>query len=349
MLLIRLARFCVALLFLRWYLGLIGPKSDPSFCRVRIASGLGSLQLDGLVPEYAAMAANAPQNSPEQAWSDFGDYVEKALSGRLPGKLLELGPWVARQYVEVALPFARAEFLGTYHSYDGRMSIPSWVTALVDRVWKERFDKIRKQIGTVDEELVRQAQDGSRDAVDELASRYLPQIRKIAASVVYARNICPSHMDKNAFADDVASEASRKVFSRLNTYAYGAPFSSWVYAICENEAYAMRDKEVGRAAQGPRAYLSFDELLEKSKDAAIEDISHRLLLEKLLDDHGRQGTRAQKSTDALRFTFYEGLSAKEVAEKIETTSDYVNQLISHDYKEIRKVAWEDYGISGLDL
>jgi DNA-directed RNA polymerase specialized sigma24 family protein len=250
-------------------------------------------------------------------------------------------------YVEKLVPLAQKEFLSTVHTYDGKVSIPWWLNELARRVVKNNFKAIRGTEPLVDEETVRLIQAGSETA-EGLMERYLPKIQKITKRVVYTKGICPQHLDVNSFVGDVVGEATRKVFSGLHTYGFAAPFKYWVETICEHAAYDLRDKELGQATSGPREYISWDDFQWACLTTGMEDTS-AMLVRQLLQEHGDQGLRAAKSKAALVFTYYEGLSAKEVAERLATTPAYVNQLISHDYREIKKMAEEKHGLRGSDL
>lgn len=279
-------------------------------------------------------------------WEDHEKYVRQLLLDNLPQTVREFGQWIKDCYVEKLLPLAHKEFLETVHTYDGKASIPGWLNELAKRVVKSNFKAIRGTEPLADEETVRRIQAGSETA-DELMGRFLPRIQEITRRIVFTKGICPRHLDADAFIGDVVGEASRKVIGGLPTYRFAAPFKYWVETICEHVAYDLRHKELGQAAAGAREYISWDEFQNSYFDASMEDTSG-ILVRQLIDEHGKQGPRAEKSKDALVFTYYEGLSAKEVAEKLATTPAYVNQLISHDYRELRKMA-EKHGLRGSDL
>jgi DNA-directed RNA polymerase specialized sigma24 family protein len=301
----------------------------------------------GIVAKYMAMSGARSHAFPQLVWEDHEKYVRQLLLDGLPQTVREFGQWMKDCHVEKLLPLAQKEFLETVHTYDGKASIPWWLNELAKRVVKNNFKAIRGAEPLVDEETVRLIQAGSETA-EGLMERYLPKIQEITTRIVYTKGICPRHIDVNSFVGDVVGEASRKVFNGLPTYRFAAPFKYWVETICENVAYDLRDKELGQAAAGPREYISWDDFQVAYSDTSMEDTS-RMLVRQLLDEHGHQGPRAAKSKDALVFTYYEGLSAKEVAERLATTPAYVNQLISHDYREIRKIAEEKHGLRGSDL
>lgn len=297
--------------------------------------------------KYTAMSSASSNAFSPLVWEDHEKYVHQLLLDRLPQTVREYGQWMKDCYVEKLLPLARKEYFETVHTYDGKASIVWWLDELAKRVVKNNFKAIRGMEPLVDEETVRLIQAGSETA-DGLMERYLPKIQEVTKRIVFTKGICPRHIDVNSFVGDVVGEASRKVLKGLPTYGFAAPFKYWVETICENAAYDLRDKELGQAAAGPREYINWDDFKFAYFDTSMQDTS-RMLVRQLIDEHGRQGPRAAKSKDALVFTYYEGLSAKEVAERLATTPAYVNQLISHDYREIRKIAEEKHGLRGSDL
>ncbi len=290
---------------------------------------------------------STPMAFPKPPWEE--KYIRQLLLEQVPQYAPDCGQWMKDCYVEKLLPLAQQEFLETVHAYDGKVSVLRWLKELAKRVVKNNFKAIRGTEPLVDEWAVWLIQTGS-EYPDALMARYLPKIQEFTKRIVYNKGICPRHVDVNSFIGDVVGEASRKVYNGLGTYRFGAPFKYWVETICENAAYDQRDKELGKAARGPREYIAWDEFASLPVEQTIEDTSHhRILIWELLEEHGRQGPRAKKSKDALLFTYYEDLSAKEVAEKLATTPAYVNQLISHDYREMRKIAEEKHGLRGSDL
>lgn len=298
----------------------------------------------------SAMSAASFHPAPQLVWENHEQFVRSLLLGYLPESVQVFGQWMKNCYVEKLLLLAQEEFLQTVHTYDDKEYLPSWICDLAKRVVANNFDAIKGTEPLVDEETVRLAQAGSERAAQELMERYLPKIRATTRRMVFTQGICPRHVDVESFIGDVVGVVSQKVFSGLDTYAFAAPFKYWVDTICENAAYDLRDKEVGQAAGGPREYISWNEFEGCSRSYETVRATHyRMLVWQLLDEHGSEGPRAAKSKDALLYTYYEGLSAKEVAERLETTPAYVNQLISHDYREIRKMAEERHGLLGSDL
>lgn len=281
-------------------------------------------------------------------WEDHEKYVRQLLLDCLPQTVREFGQWMKDCYAEKLLSLVRKEFLEAVHTYDGKASIPWWLDELAKRVVKNNFKAIRGTEPLVDEKTVRLIQAGSETAKG-LMELYLSKIQEITRRIVFTKGICPRHLDAESFIGDVVGEASRKVLVGLPTYGFAAPFKYWVETVCEHVAYDLRDKELGQAAAGPREYISWDDFQAAYLDTSMEDTS-RMLVRQLLEEHGHQSPRAAKSKDALLYTYYEGLSAKEVAERLATTPAYVNQLISHDYREIRrKMAEEKHGLRGSDL
>ncbi len=200
-----------------------------------------------------------------------------------------------------------------------------------------------------DEDLVRRFLAGDLEASDELAARLLPKIKGMVSRSVRSRQLCPESHDANSFIEDVISEVFIKFFENLSTYRFEQPLDHWLSVICANEAENERRRITGRKPKAPRRYVSWEEWKEL-QDSFESPPNHvlQVSVRKIIERHRGTGVRGAKSTEALELANVEGLTAKEIAEKLKTSSAYVNQLISHDYKEMYKDCL-DQGITGADL
>src|SRR5437867_10108538 len=126
----------------------------------------------------------------------------------------------------------------------------------------------------VDEELVRLANAGLDEARVQLMERYSPKIKKIVTGIVYANNVSPPSQDAPSFIEDVTQDVCLKITANLASYRFEQPFEHWVARICNNEAYAERRDNVGRAEQGPRVYVSWENLLQHSPSTGVRKLEH---------------------------------------------------------------------------
>jgi RNA polymerase sigma factor (sigma-70 family) len=199
-----------------------------------------------------------------------------------------------------------------------------------------------------DEELVRLSRAGFPKCRTLLLERYDMILRNLVPRIVYAKGICPESTDANEFAKDVAQQVLLNLFTELESYRFESSFETWIGTICENEAYAQQRKLLGRSRAGKRRYGSFEEL-QHELEAPIRSEDNRDILHKIIEKHRQQGPRAEKSTAAIEWRYFDGIDSKTIAKRLDTTLAYVHQLFSHDYPELLKIAREDFGISGTDL
>jgi len=84
-----------------------------------------------------------------------------------------------------------------------------------------------------DEELVRRAQGGSRDAAARLFAAHWPRAWRAALAVTGRREM----------ADDVAQDAFERAFARLATFDASRPFAPWLHRIVVNRALDVLRQE----------------------------------------------------------------------------------------------------------
>lgn len=77
-----------------------------------------------------------------------------------------------------------------------------------------------------EDELIRQAQDGSSSSFGILTARYREQMLRFLAS----RGLSPHD------AEDAAQESLLRAFSNIGTFQVGRPFASWLFTIASNQA-----------------------------------------------------------------------------------------------------------------
>jgi len=93
------------------------------------------------------------------------------------------------------------------------------------------------------EELARQAQAGSSDALNALMGRYAGALER------YLRRRCGNAAD----AEDISQETMLRVWQNLEKYEPGRPFRPWLFAVARNLAATQhqdrrRDKNTAQMA-----------------------------------------------------------------------------------------------------
>ena len=322
-----------------------------------------------------AVTRKTPQS--EAFWRNIS--VPCLVDGQVEGfvmlerkRLWEAHKAIVISTLQIALPASARQFEAYYTEFflpkfvfrkfdagfpEGRSTdeLEEWLKQLVKEVVATEIPKLINDNGELlDEQLVQLATSHEDEARIQLMERYLPKIRKTVAGIVYTQHVCPPSKDAASFIEDTAQNVCLKIMANLGSYGFEQPFKFWVRAICNNEALAERREEVGRKEVGgkpvPRVYISWEELVEYGSSPVIEENTERAeLLKKIIDKYIKQGRRAKKSWRAIRLKWFEELEVEEIAEKLNTSKDYVYQMFSHDYPELRRISIDDFGLSGTDL
>jgi DNA-directed RNA polymerase specialized sigma24 family protein len=270
--------------------------------------------------------------------------------------LQEALPAAARQFETHYTEFFLSKFVSRWFNYwfpEGRSTdqLEEWLKHLLKEVVATEIPKLVNDKGELrDEELVRLYRAGFPNCKTLLLERYQTKLRQLTPAIVHSKALCPESEDPDQFDKDVAQDVAVKLLTKVDSYRFESSFATWVSSICENEAKTRRDKLIGRSEKGKRKYVSFDELLEQSATPpVIKNLVHRDILHKVFAKHRTQGTRAAKSTDAVELRHFGKMDSEHIAERLQTTLAYLYQLFSHDYRELRRICLEDFGISGTDL
>jgi len=284
------------------------------------------------------------QEKQSELWNRHADLAAPIVRRALPPAAREFEEYYTNRLVVLALKTISAEYTNCDSNFE------AWLNRLVTRVIDEPIQSLTNDNGELrDEELVRLYRAGFPDCKTLLLERYNTILRNLAPSVVYSKNICPESVDRDEFIKDVAQETSLKLLTGLDTFKFESSFSTWVGTICENEARSLSRKVVRRFKdKKTREFVSLEEL-QKEPEASIPNEDHREILHKIIDKHRQQGPRAVKSADAIEWRHFEDIDTAAIAERLHTTQAYVYQLFSHDYPELRRIAMDDFGISGTDL
>ena len=87
------------------------------------------------------------------------------------------------------------------------------------------MEAVRTELPSQDEDLIHcYLKTGSRDALDELASRHIARIRGFVHSMVL----------DDVLTDDLTQEAFLRAFGSLSSFRGRAQFSTWLYRIAMN-------------------------------------------------------------------------------------------------------------------
>ena len=200
-----------------------------------------------------------------------------------------------------------------------RVAVPSMRDQPFDRkVYRSRPTTRRLRTGPylrhADGELVKMALQGDLDAYDELVERYQNGARNRALSVV---------QDYQA-AEDIAQDALVKAFNALKDLEDPQRFAGWLLTIVQHTALdfvrARREgmsletlKEQGFEAPRDTRGLQLEKMEEREEDLKVLEA-----MGELRDDY----------REILILKHVEGLSYREIAERLEMTVSAVGEKLS---------------------
>jgi RNA polymerase sigma-70 factor, ECF subfamily len=166
------------------------------------------------------------------------------------------------------------------------------------------------------DELARRAQDGERDALEQL----LGAIRSRTL------NICRGVLPYTPDAEDACQEALLNIATKINSYSGRSSFSTWVHSVAANSARSTyrKLKRTAQAAHNP-------ETMEKPDPRTTSVIAGtRLDLLEALETLERD--RPQMVTPLVLRDVY-GLSYEEIAAEVGAPLGTVKSRI-HDAREV---------------
>ena len=127
-----------------------------------------------------------------------------------------------------------------------------------------------------DQELVKQVQGGSRDALEVLIERHQSWIYNIVIRMIYL----PQD------AEDITQEILIKVLTKLSTFERRSNFRTWLYRIVVNHVLNMKRS---RAEQVEWTFTRYAEGLDSAVDAELPDTKAVPADVQLLVDEARIG------------------------------------------------------------
>lgn len=165
--------------------------------------------------------------------------------------------------------------------------------------------------------LIREAQEGNRDAFEDIVTRYYTDIYKIAFSW------CPDRQD----AQDIAQNACIKLVKALEGFRGDAAFSSWLYRLVINVA---RDYVRGQTRFS--GHIDIEDLAPANPEPDAEkQLQARQMLARIHDLPG--GER-----DALLLVFHQGLSHARAADILECAESTISWRIHEARKKLKSMS-----------
>jgi len=167
---------------------------------------------------------------------------------------------------------------------------------------------------TDDRELVRRAQDGNKEAFEELVRRHQHRVFAVAGGILRRRED----------VEDIAQQVFVKAYFSLKRFDQRAAFSTWLYKITVNECWDLLRKKKVR----PLLYesdLSEEQAQQFSSserlDSGAEDISDKLQAQQQVENLLQSLDERDRMMLILKEV--EGFAVEEIAEILDLNANTV--------------------------
>ncbi len=197
-------------------------------------------------------------------------------------------------------------------------------------------ERRRREVGIEDSELVERAQEGDREAFQQLVERYQEKVY----------SICYSKLDDKQDSYDVSQEVFIKVYRYLDSFNHESSFYTWLYRITVNTCidYLRKQSRISK--------VDYDDSIQTDDDVEGHDqltpstlgldpdqaYNRKELREKMLE---ALKSLSDKHRTILNLREVEGLSYKEMAEVLDISKGTVMSRLYHARQYFQE-AIEDY-------
>jgi RNA polymerase sigma-70 factor (ECF subfamily) len=170
-----------------------------------------------------------------------------------------------------------------------------------------------------EENIIKKAASGNKDAFGLLYDKYLPQIYRF----IYIK------VNDKKTAEDLTHQVFLNAWQNIVNYKHrGHPFSAWLYSIARNEIIDYY--------RGRKVYVSLDGLDPDSKqidsNAITQDVENKLAIEMVINKINFLKPDYQ---DVIILRFVEEMSIKETALTIKKTEGAVKLIEHRALKQLR--------------
>lgn len=172
-----------------------------------------------------------------------------------------------------------------------------------------------------DNRLIKKCQSGDKEAFQELISRYHPYVYKFLIKMTGNEDV----------SEDITQETFIKLIRNIDKFdIYGkAKFSTYIITLCKNcyiDYFRKNNKYINDIYINETLNIEYDNVEEKVLDRIqYEDINTSL--EKLPEDQ----------RIVIKMKYIEGLTLKEIGEKLEIEPKTIKSRIHNGVVKLRKL------------
>jgi len=171
-----------------------------------------------------------------------------------------------------------------------------------------------------DGELVERAQGGEAWALDQLTSRHLATVYRVALGIVGDPHV----------AEDVAQETCIKAVRALGTFRGAASFRTWLLQIAMNEARGVLRH---RKRRPEHALDEAGSVPAPGRDASEEAV----VRDECARTTAALATLPEKQRLAVSLRVYEGLGFREIATLIDSSEGAARVNYHHGVRRLREI------------
>lgn len=183
---------------------------------------------------------------------------------------------------------------------------------------------------TGDADLIREAQDGSREAFEELVRRYDQAVLRLAL------HLTGSEQD----AQDIHQEAFLKAYRHIGTFRFECTFYTWIYRIVTNLCLDMlrrrktrrEDAAIVVDASGEEHDLLDNIADERSMSNPARELERARLGERI---HAALDTLTPRERMVFELKHYHGLRLRTIGEILHTTEETAKNTLFRANRKLR--------------
>ena len=188
-------------------------------------------------------------------------------------------------------------------------------------VLKENLKKPEQSDRSEDAQLLKQIQDGDRDAFSTLYLKYQPRFLKYCTRVL-----------KNdvALAADIVDEAMIEIWKSAGNFAGKSLPSTWMYSI-------MRFRLIGYLRKNKEILLEDDSAAINMEDTALrpdEELELSQVNSQLMQ---QMGNLSDKHREVLELVYFKELSVREVANTLDISEGTVKTRMFYARKHLQEI------------
>ena len=188
----------------------------------------------------------------------------------------------------------------------------------------------RAQQRLEDDELIREAQAGKREAFDQLVRRYDSSVLRLALHM----------LGNEQDAQDVHQEAFLKAYRHLSNFRFECSFYTWLYRIVTNlcldqmrrRKSRREDSAVVSDAEGGEIDLMSNVEDTRSGASPVRELERKVLNQRI---HAALDKLTPRERTVFELKHYQGLKLRAIGEMLHTTEETAKNTLFRATRKLR--------------